>query len=562
MTLHPSNRHKTTWLFHQKSSWLVLMILPMLVVSQPCDFTVTPNAENIIILGPSFLGETPAPGTKICLQSGEYQRFLIRNLHGTEENPLIITNSNGQAIINNSAQYGIAFYNSSHIQLLGNGSPQLPYGIKISQAGGNGISVDQQSTNIEIGYMEISNTAMSGIMIKTDPSCDNLSAVRDSFELKGTKVHNNFIHNTVNEALYIGSSFYNGWNMTCNGTDTIVLPHLNLGVEVFNNIIEHTGRNAIQINSSPEGCLIYNNTIYNDSQQEIGFHMNGIQVGGGSRCQVFNNIIKDGKGNGINYFGFGPADIYNNVIVNPGRNYLPSQPANQNPVSGIFVRNVYTPTSAPVNIYHNTIINPKTTGVHFTNQAMLYPKIQNNIIINPGGKEFIGNRAYVQVSPQEHPSMVSHNYMSQNCKEALFSDTLQYNFSLQQGSPLINQGLIIDAEPLFFDILGQSRPIGRSSDPGAYENQASRNKSNSGFLFRIEVYPNPAIDSITLSLPFMEEQIKQLRIFDAFGKLKLSTTLNAHLYNQLLSVADFSPGIYHIIATTTSGYATNTFVKL
>ncbi len=46
----------------------------------------------------------------------------------------------------------------------------------------------------------------------------------------------------------------------CN--DTVVLPHILKGVKVYNNVLENTGWDAIQVSSATSDCEIYNNLIF------------------------------------------------------------------------------------------------------------------------------------------------------------------------------------------------------------------------------------------------------------------------------------------------------------
>ncbi len=119
--------------------------------------------------------------------------MFFRNVHGKEAQPITIRNADGRAVIHNNSGFGIAFHNSSHIRLLGNGcdAKDSQYGIAIRETAGNGITIDQKSSNVEIAYLEVGHAGMSGIMAKTDPTCNDLSVVRDSFALYETILHNN-----------------------------------------------------------------------------------------------------------------------------------------------------------------------------------------------------------------------------------------------------------------------------------------------------------------------------------------------------------------------------------
>jgi hypothetical protein len=103
--------------------------------------------------------------------------------------------------------------------------------------------------------------------------------------------------------LYIGNSKYFGQVVNCNGVDTLLLPSLLNGVKIYNNIISYSGWDGIQVSSASSNCQIYDNLIMFDSQDEYFAQMSGILLGGGSKCDCFNNYITDGKGNGIESHG-------------------------------------------------------------------------------------------------------------------------------------------------------------------------------------------------------------------------------------------------------------------
>ena len=65
----------------------------------------------------------------------------------------------------------------------------------------------------------------SGIYGKDDPDC-TFKSTRDKFTQYNTIIHDCFITNTGDEGMYIGSSFYSGETLTCNGKDTLIFPHL------------------------------------------------------------------------------------------------------------------------------------------------------------------------------------------------------------------------------------------------------------------------------------------------------------------------------------------------
>ena len=62
------------------------------------------------------------------------------------------------------------------------------------------------------------------------------------------------------------------------------------------------------------------------AKRGTNWQMSGILIGGGSQCDCYNNYIYKGKGDGIESLGLGDYRIFNNVIVDAGRSYYPSDP--------------------------------------------------------------------------------------------------------------------------------------------------------------------------------------------------------------------------------------------
>lgn len=525
-----------------------------------CHYIIEPVPDQMLIIDNGMF-DSLKPGDTICLAAGDFSQILIRNIHGSADSLITIRNVFGQVLINNQAHYGIAFHNSSFIRLIGDGCENYKYGFSISGVqSGNGVSVDQKSTNVEISYIEIANVGRSGIMVKTDPRCDDLSSVRELFTLYDTKIHNCHIHNTVNEGIYIGSSYYYpGFPLICNGKDTLVLPHELIGVEVYNNIIERTGRNSVQVSSATMGCVIHNNTIIEDSQSAINFHMNAIQVGGGSRCDVFNNIIIDGKGSGVHYFGRGHGKIFNNLILNPGRTHYPDLPANQFPVHGVFVNHVYTDTPDPIHVVNNTIINPKTDGIRFDNQHTQNNLLKNNIIINPGAFAHIGMEAFIRSEHSDICVDVSHNFFDTDINTAAFSDTLTNDYSLKQTSPAINAGIDLQDMGVTFDINNNTRPFGPTSDIGAYEYQYIVPDNTNP---EITIYPNPATTSINILFQYITTDVKSVSIYDVAGRLVFRRKPEEACPFDPIPVNQLSQGIYHLKVLFDNTTASGSFIKL
>lgn len=529
--------------------------------SQNYTHIVEAEPDRFLMLEPASFNNLE-PGDTICLLGGDYLQILVRDIHGRAGAPIVIRNKAGIVHIQNTSSYGVAFHGCSYIKLLGNGDDRSLFGIRITGTAGNGISVDRLSTNVEIAHVEVANTSQSGIMIKTDPGCDDLSSVRYAFTLHEAIVHHNYIHHTGNEGLYIGSSYYYpGFPMHCNGKDTLVLPHEIITARVFDNILEHTGRNSIQLSSVVEDCQIYNNIIIADSQRAISYHMNGIQVGGGSCCDVFNNKIIDGKGSGIHYFGKGPARLFNNLIVNPGRDHHPELPPNEHPVHGILVKHIYADTPDPIHLFHNTIVNPRSDAIRFENPVAENSHIQNNLLLNPGSFGFVKDDAFIHVSQACTSMVVSHNFFGLHVSDVYFADTLSYDFSLTARSPAINKGTGLGAYGIDFDLDNQPRPYGLASDIGAYEFQGASPTGSAGGN-GLYIFPNPASDHISFFYSLQHRELVRVTVYDEQGKLILDRHIEGYIEQQRFPVSHLAAGLYHILVQSKSVQMSGTFIKI
>jgi hypothetical protein len=406
------------------------------------------------------------PGDTIILLPGQKSFLTIRFLHGTAMAPIVIINTQGLVAVS-GYYFGIKLDSCSFLKLSGRGDAALNYGIKVYDVAGAGVSIEGLSTDIEMEGLEISKSSLTGIFAKSDPDCQ-FNSTRDKYTMRNLSIHDNYIHLSGMEGMYIGNTSYSGKVINCNGKDTLVYPHLLKNVHIYNNRVERTGWDGIQVSSADSACDIHDNYIQNDSEAEYWNQMSGILAGGGSRCDCYNNVVKDGKGDGIEIFTLGGQNIYNNLIINAGRNYHPdSLLAYQK--HGIFVGHDSTVAGSSFTIAYNTIISPKNEGVKFDNFPSRNNVISNNLIINPGAWVYAGENAYIEVA---HPSMdvtVNNNFKSRDYQKAKFVDPGQWNFDLLRQSPCVNTGTTVPGITLSGDILCRTRPFDSLNDIGAYE---------------------------------------------------------------------------------------------
>lgn len=515
-------------------------------------YVIVPLSQNVID------GSAIPPGSIICVEAGNRDYLLIRNMTGNLGSPIIIKNFNGAVVIQTTHYYGIKLSNCSNVVLSGSGVAGIHYGFNITGvSNGVGITIDDLSTHTEVNHVKISNTKFSGIIAKTDPSCTNFSATREKFTMYDLKINNCYLHDIGDEGFYIGSSKYTGQYLP--SCDTTVLPHLIEGVYIHDNIIERTGWDGLQVSSSSKNCFVHNNRISFDSQRETQDQMSGIIIGGGSQCDCYNNIVLDGKGDGIDYFGSGNQKIYNNLIVRPGKSF---QPANPNLMKhGIYIGNAVDQMMTSLQLVHNTIVAPKSTGIRFVNAGSMQNKIYNNIITEPGSFSTMGESAYFLHNLASSQYEFSHNLLNNSIEVNQFINYQSDNYELKPGSPAVNAakpGIIV------FDLNNNPRPHNLLPDIGAFESQdpfASTEELGTNKI-DINAFPNPSSGIVYLILPDGKAQKFQFHLTDVNGLMLLNGQLMTESENkyQKLDLSALKPGIYFLKLFDNVTYSTHKII--
>ena len=161
--------------------------------------------------------------------------------------------------------------------------------------------------------------------------------------------------------MYVGYTFYAGSVFKDCG---LVLAHTLSNVHIYNNRVEDTDADGIQVGSATGGAYIYNNTIHNTGIKPFqNYQSNGIQIGDGTAGAVYGNIINNASAVGIILLGTGNNTIHNNLITNA--------------TIGVFTdERSGTQLGSNFTITNNTIINCKNYGVS------VYSEQMNNYIIN------------------------------------------------------------------------------------------------------------------------------------------------------------------------------------
>lgn len=522
-----------------------LFIQSTLMAQNACSYLVENN--ETVIDGAQFL-----PGDTICIAAGNRDYLYFSDIEGSPAQPIVIINR-GKVIIDTDHYFGIKFSNCRYFVLSGNGSASDYYGLQIKRVGnGAGITIDNLSSDAEVAYVEVSNTAIGGIYAKTDPDC-SFVATREKFTLYNLEIHHCFLHDIEDEGFYVGSSKYTGQHLS--DCDTIVLPHLLHGVKIYNNLIEHTGWDGLQVSSSPVDCEIYNNIILNDSYRQTPNQMSGILIGGGSNCDCYNNTIIDGKGDGIDVFGFGNMRIFNNLIVRAGNSFHPNDP--NFPRHAIFIGNAPDSAFANLKIIHNTIVQPKTTGIRYFNQFTQTNLFANNIIAEPLSYALYGAQSYINLQLDQSLFVQQSNLMVQDVQSVGFINIQEDLYDLKPDSPAVNEAAALGSNEISFDIMLRGRPFHLISDQGAFEchdpyaaiaNVSHKEKD-------IRIYPNPASDLLIIESKNAFNGRIDVQITDLAGKAVFKRRYYAQSAHQLLvqlSEISFESGLYLLTVNTDS----------
>lgn len=444
--------------------WLITFF-PHLVLGQcGCDFTINAGQGSVTFDGAA---NGVKPGDVVCLQAGLRGRIIFQNLNGAAGNYITIKNCGGKAEVGGaSSNNGIAFYGSRYFRLTGTGAAGIDYGIKIveTSAGSQGIVCAALSSDFEIDHIEVQKTGFAGIMAKTDPSCDDAS-VRPNFRMSNVKIHDNYFHDISGEGIYLGNSFYSGTSQYCGRMQYC---HEVRGVRIYNNIIDGSGWEAIQVGAAVSDVEVYNNRVYNYGRQNRSSQNGGIQLGLGSTGRVYNNFIKNGTGPGFWIQGIGNLYFYNNVVVNPGLeafnvNVRPT-PLSTDIVPTGFLGGIY--------ILNNTVVSASYAAVKENINAAPGNMFVNNLIVNSTSN---WNQLKTYTDWEQ-----KNNVVLQSLNDARFVNPGADDYSLQPSSPAVDAGIDLRSRGVTIDHNYTSRPSGTAFDVGAFELAGGSPKCNAG----------------------------------------------------------------------------------
>jgi len=410
------------------------------------------------------------PGDTLYVEAGKRRSLKISNVEGDSLNYVIITNIGGDAIIENTTfHYGFWISGSSYFRLTGSVQNRQEYGIRILKTGkgANGLSLDTKCTNYEVDHIEISNTGFAGISAFTHPTCDLMSN-RGNFVQRNTVIRDNYIHDTFGEGMYIGHSFYNGYTIECNGENKVVYPHEIIGLRVYNNILKNIGYDALQVCCAIDSCEVYNNQISNYGTGNEPSQHSGIQIGAGTKLRCYNNSILSGSGTGIMMLGFADSYIYNNVIVNAGKDFFADDAEMR--IHGIFVDDRGTLPNTSHYILNNTILSPKSDGIRFFSTVSSKNIVANNLIVNPGSSYVYEPNDYRYIYYKPGVDLqIQNNFFAGYVQSDLCADSIESVYNCMKNFPLANKGIDVQKYSINVDFFNRFRSTTPSIGAFEYE---------------------------------------------------------------------------------------------
>jgi hypothetical protein len=159
-----------------------------------CDCDRTVDAAKDTLDGTA---DAISPGEVICLATGSRGRLTLTDIHGTDADPVTVTNCEGLVDFDDR----LAVHGSEHVRVTGSRDPAHLRGLRIAAPDSpQAVDLSAYSSYIEIDHVEITASGFAGIMAKTD------GADPSAFTQHGPHLHDNYIHDVDGEGMYIGYS--------------------------------------------------------------------------------------------------------------------------------------------------------------------------------------------------------------------------------------------------------------------------------------------------------------------------------------------------------------------
>ncbi|PRQ09864.1 right-handed parallel beta-helix repeat-containing protein [Enhygromyxa salina] len=366
-----------------------------------------------------------APGASVCVRGGEREFLRLYEFNGTPDQWITVRNCEGVVEIDNDDRgYGLTMDGSRYVHITGTGDTDHTYGFRVRASkdgpdySASGVAVGGLSSDYELDHFEVYETGFAGFSLKTESTCDG-SANLGNFVQYDTRVHHNWIHDTRGEGIYFGSTGYGGREFQCDGETVVLYPHEHHGVQIHHNLIEDTGWDGMQVGVSPVDCRVWANYIRDVGLEGVQYQQQGMQIGGGSQCEIWGNRLERGPTNGIFIQYAATTYVHDNLIVDFGESGIYS---NSN---GEFDGSSYV-------FVHNTVLRSGGWGIAIFGGNLVGNLAWNNLVLE-SGKENIAPGGDVDWDDQN-------NIVDISVAEAGFVDPAAGDFHLLETSVAVGAG--------------------------------------------------------------------------------------------------------------------------
>lgn len=242
-----------------------------------------------------------------------------------------------------------------------------------------------KADHIEANGLEISGGNVA-FYNKMNVSYADQSSWYPNFPMTGNKLIGCFVHDIGGEAVYSGLTQPSGYVVTStwSGLDTTIVGNISDSVEIAYNYIIRSDWDGIQLSHGPYGNSIHHNVVRNYGLLDISNQRAGIIMGGNCNGDVYNNTVVQGTGNGIEVFGFGEINVYNNTLDSTGTTSEGS--GDESVYLSYRTISYWSPPVPQINFYNNSIGHPRAYGaIRNTYSGIELPStIINNTFCIPG----------------------------------------------------------------------------------------------------------------------------------------------------------------------------------
>lgn len=416
------------------------------------------------------------PGDTIFIAAHTRPFLILVNItQGTAANPITVTNSGGQFIIDYPdpapSTTGIKLWGVQHVVFKGTPGTGYAYGIKVNRAGSVGLKVEDNNyqqgrvggtfgntIDLEITNVEICNVGFAGIQAKYERTNADVPAGYTAL-LDGLEIHHNYIHDTIG-----GEGMYIGW--TSDGHPDVA------NVSIHHNLVQNTGWDGIQLNRSQGTNAIYDNDViayginsitYDNPPTQYYFWQGaGFSIGTVASLSIYNNYVQAGNqysAGALSLFVKDTTKVYNNIFV-------AGDLSARDPQSAIYLGLASNITSgATLKILNNTIVEPDNHGIQFASAFNVPTTIGNNLIVHPIHGTDI-------VDPTASTPTRTTNLATSTLAAAGFVNAASHDYHLVSGAAAIDAGTNYATSGVTTDHEGTARPLGSAYDIGAYERAA------------------------------------------------------------------------------------------